>query len=65
MHVPEFQAARSVCEACEQNISSKIVIGIAATADARSPIYLCENCGPIDLDLMQLCRELTIGCHEN
>jgi hypothetical protein len=65
MRVPEFQAAGKVCEACDQKFRTKIVIGIEAAADAYSPVYLCEDCGPIDQELMQLCRELTIGCNEN
>jgi hypothetical protein len=40
-------------------------MGMAGTGEAAVPIYLCVNCGPIELDLMQLCRELAIGCNQN
>jgi hypothetical protein len=65
MRIPEFHAVRTVCEACDQDIVTKIVIGMKADANAYSPVYLCKKCGPIDIDLMQFCRELTIGCNEN
>jgi len=61
----EVQAVKRLCEACNQNILGKIVIGIETDTYACTPICLCESCGLIDLDLMQFCREIVLGCNEN
>ena len=37
-------------------------VGVESDADSTWPIRLCHRCGPIDSDLMQLCREITIAC---
>jgi hypothetical protein len=40
-------------------------MGIELDRNLTSSIRLCGGCGAIDLDLMQLCRESTIGCGVN
>ena len=54
-----------ICEACDQEISRRIVIGIEVNRFSRAPVILCKSCGPINLDLMQFCRELTVDCGKN
>ena len=40
-------------------------MGIEAERELSSLVQLCPACGVINLDLMQLCREATIGCALN
>ena len=40
-------------------------MGIDSNRESDSLIQLCRDCGPIDLELMQICRETTIGCRDN
>jgi hypothetical protein len=51
-----------VCEVCSQNIHNPATIGFESDQTGTWPIRLCHRCGPIDIDLMQLCREITVGC---
>jgi hypothetical protein len=51
-----------VCEVCSQNIHNPATIGFESDQTSTWPIRLCHRCGPIDIDLMQLCREITVGC---
>lgn len=39
--------------------------GLELNRDAVSAIRLCRQCGPVDLDLMRICREVTIGCADH
>jgi hypothetical protein len=39
--------------------------GIEVGGDTMLQISLCRGCGPVDFELMQLCREVTIGCSVN
>jgi hypothetical protein len=40
-------------------------VGIEWEKDIMLQIPLCDSCGFIDLELMQLCREITLGCTVN
>jgi transcription elongation factor Elf1 len=53
------------CEVCGKRTINPKTMGIELDKDAVSPIQLCHHCGPIDVDVMQLCRETTIGCTDN
>jgi len=55
----------SVCEACEKKHLSCVVLGLEESMFRLIPMRLCKECGPINLDLMQFCRELTIACNIN
>lgn len=61
----EKQISVKVCEACDQNILSRISTGIEVDEYGYSTINLCKKCGSIDADLMQFCREVTLGCNDN
>jgi hypothetical protein len=65
MRTVESLSKRLVCDVCDENIVNAAVAGLELNCDAMSRIGLCHHCGPIDLDLMQICREVTIGCADN
>lgn len=61
----EKKIAKKSCEACDQNNLSEVTIGIEIETYGYSIVNLCKNCGAIDGDLMQFCREFVLGCSEN
>jgi len=61
----ELQNKDLVCEVCGENIDIRATVGLESDRDITWPIRLCHRCGPIDIDLMQLCREVTTGCTDN
>jgi uncharacterized Zn finger protein len=65
MRASEVQEIPNVCEACVEEIQSEIIIGVEVRMFDEFPVCLCKNCGVIDLDIMQFCRELSIGCNNN
>jgi hypothetical protein len=65
MRILELQNKDLVCEVCGENIHNRTTVGVESDEDGTRPIRLCHRCGPIDIDLMQLCREITIGCTDN
>jgi hypothetical protein len=62
-----FESARKpfICEICEVPAINPITIGIESDRRWSSPVRLCPACGAVDLDLMQVCREVTIRCAVN
>ena len=65
MRISESVPKSCYCEICEQPAVGPVIMGIEVESDYSSLIQLCRVCGVIDLDLMQLCREATIGCASN
>ena len=65
MRMLELQNKDLVCEVCGENIDNRTTVGVESDEDSAWPIRLCHSCGPIDIHLMQLCREITIGCTDN
>jgi hypothetical protein len=61
----ELQSKAFVCEVCGESAANPRMVGVESDSDTISPIRLCHRCGPIDIDLMQLCREITIDCTDN
>jgi hypothetical protein len=53
------------CEVCGQSLAKPTFAGIEVGGDTMLQISLCRGCGPVDFELMQLCREVTIGCSVN
>ncbi len=55
-----------ICPYCG-NISRSIPIcGVfSANGGAMYPVGLCINCGPLNLELLALCREATVGAYMN
>jgi RNase P subunit RPR2 len=62
-----FESARQpfICEICEEPAVKPLTVGIESDRRCSSLVRLCPSCGAVDLDLMQLCREVTIGCAAN
>ena len=54
-----------VCEVCGESSANPAMAGLELNRDAVSAIRLCRQCGPVALDLMQICREVTIGCADH
>jgi hypothetical protein len=60
MRLVQLQIKDFVCEVCGDGSDNATTVGVESDSDVISPIRLCHRCGPIDTDLMQLCREITI-----
>jgi hypothetical protein len=56
---------RFTCEVCGESAPNPTTVGIESEKGVMLQIPLCHGCGPIDLELMQLCREITLGCTAN
>ena len=65
MRTLELPSKRFVCEVCGERAANSTTIGVESDRDITTAIQLCRGCGPIDPDLMQLCRDITIGCTKN
>jgi len=65
MRLVLLQIKDFVCEVCGDGVDNATTVGVESDSDIISPIRLCHRCGPIDIDLMQLCREITIACTDN
>lgn len=65
MRLVALQIKDFVCEVCGDGTDKAATVGVELERDFLSPIRLCRSCGPIDIDLMQLCREITIDCSVN
>jgi hypothetical protein len=65
MRTPQVHSKAFVCEACDESVANPAMMGIESDRHLSLSIRLCQSCGPIDLDLMQLCREITVDCNKN
>jgi hypothetical protein len=65
MRLVQLQIKDFVCEVCGDGADRAATVGVESESGHISPIRLCHRCGPIDIDLMQLCREITIACTAN
>jgi RNase P subunit RPR2 len=65
MFLSESKQEPFFCEICEQLVVKPLTMGIESNQRFSSLIQLCPDCGAVDLDLMQLCRELAISCSFN
>ncbi len=65
MRTLEVHSKQSICEVCGESADNPTIIGVESERNLTRLIRLCHNCGPIDLDIMQLCREMTIRCSDN
>jgi hypothetical protein len=65
MRLALLQIKDFVCEVCGDGADNTSTVGVESDSDVISPTRLCHRCGPIEIDLMQLCREITIACANN
>ncbi len=54
-----------ICEICQKPAVNPLTMGVESEIQFNSVIQLCRACGPVNLDLMQICRESTVGCMVN
>ena len=62
MHLAALKVKDFVCEVCGDGEENAATVGAELERGIISPIRLCHRCGPIDIELMELCREITVGC---
>jgi hypothetical protein len=48
-----------------QEPRNSTTMGVEVHGHIALPIKRCLTCGPIDLDIMHLCRDVTIRCANN
>ena len=65
MDVSRLQEKNGACEVCEKLMINPTISGLELKNFTQIPIRMCPSCGPIDLDLMQFCREIVTGCNDN
>jgi hypothetical protein len=55
-----------ICLYCGNTTKRIPICGVfSTTAGAMYPIGLCINCGPLNLELLALCREAAVGAYRN
>jgi len=53
------------CEICEGHFHKLPLGGVSLEESLWSPVRICPECGPVDLDVMQFCREAIVRNFEN
>lgn len=53
------------CDICGEGSKRNPVGGLLETMSMTIPLETCIYCGPIDLEVMQFCKESTVGNHLN
>ena len=61
----EIKNERFLCAVCGKTTEKAALGGIDAFGNILMPIEICSYCGPIDLEAMQLCREIATDCMRN
>ena len=54
-----------VCGICGQHSHYLPTGGVIRTDSMTFPIKLCPDCGPYQWEVMQICREITLGTLQN
>jgi hypothetical protein len=54
-----------LCLVCGKITDKATFGGVDACENLLIPIEVCPDCGPIDLEAMQLCREIATDCMRN
>jgi len=55
----------TTCLICEKFVRVAPLSGIEDSEKRALPIKNCPHCGPIDFEVMQLCREVVTRCKAN
>ena len=53
------------CEVCGESEKKPPLTGVDIQYRIAKPIQACRDCGPIEYEVMQLCREVVTGCKAN
>jgi hypothetical protein len=55
-----------ICPYCGNTTKRIPICGVFSTTEGTMyPIGLCINCGPLNLELLALCREAAVGSYRN
>lgn len=54
-----------LCEICDQHFHNLPLGGIVLEDAVQRPLRICPECGPVDWDVMEFCREAIVGNFEN
>jgi hypothetical protein len=55
-----------ICAFCRNTTRRIPICGVFSTNEgAMYPIGLCINCGPLNLELLAVCREAAVGAYRN
>ena len=54
-----------ICEICQEAAVNPLTMGIESDRKGSALVQLCPECGAVDLELMQFCREAIISCSVN
>ncbi len=65
MLISESARKPFICEICEEPAVKPLTMGINSDRRFTSLLRLCPVCGAVDLELMQVCREVTSRCAVN
>ena len=61
----EQREVKFTCDICGESCARFPVGGLLETVSMTIPIETCIHCGPIQWEVMQICRETTVGSHLN
>ena len=53
------------CTICGENSEKLSLGGITVSSSVMRPLSTCPSCGPIHWEIMQVCKEITIGSFLN
>ena len=54
-----------VCNICGGISEGLSLGGLSYGGSMETPIHACPYCGPIDWEVMQICREMVVGSNLN
>jgi len=54
-----------ICEICGESNRELPLGGLTDVMSMTFPIGTCPSCGPIDWEVMQICRETVVGSNLN
>jgi len=61
----EHREIKFTSQICGGGCERLLVCGLLETGSMTIPIETCIHCGPIQWEVMQICRETTIGSFLN
>ncbi len=64
-HMTESNEIAYLCGICGQHCDHLPTAGVIHTNSMTFPIRVCPDCGPFHREVMQICRELTLGILQN
>jgi hypothetical protein len=66
MQIRKTPGAIFICPYCENATRRVPICGVSSrNGGAMYPVGLCIYCGPLNLELLALCREAAVGAYMN